>query len=171
MDFDDELPIDETTETGSDELLSDENLRLPDSANPLVRVHALRAWLTRRQKETSLEIGEAALALQELQQEDNHETKLRRRERQARMERAYFVQQVFQGAQRRLATYEKAQVLLEDCISHTTSNDRVLVEYYLTLDDLMQHYPQSEEMQHSPELQALNDVQHRVEHVGAHNEE
>ena len=32
-------------ETGSDELLADDNLRLPERANVLVRVHAVRAWL------------------------------------------------------------------------------------------------------------------------------
>lgn len=45
MDIDDEtsnVPV----EIGSDELLSDDNLRLPESANILVRIHALRAWLT-----------------------------------------------------------------------------------------------------------------------------
>ena len=46
-------------ETGSDELLSDENLRLPEGANILVRLHAVRAWLSRRRDETSIEVGEA----------------------------------------------------------------------------------------------------------------
>ena len=35
-------------EIGSDELLSDDNLRLPESASTLVRTHAVQAWLTRR---------------------------------------------------------------------------------------------------------------------------
>ena len=42
MDYDNEIP-DASTEIGSDELLSDEQLRLPESANILVRTHAVRA--------------------------------------------------------------------------------------------------------------------------------
>ena len=68
MNFDDHTP-EEVTEVGSDELLSDDDLRLPEEANPLVRLHAVRAWLTRRQKMANLEIGEAALKLQQLQQD------------------------------------------------------------------------------------------------------
>src|SRR2546421_295274 len=67
MNLDDEIS-NEPLEVGSDELLSDNNLRLPESANILVRVHAVQAWLTRRYQETTLEVGEAALALQELVQ-------------------------------------------------------------------------------------------------------
>ncbi len=63
MNFEDES-FDDTTEKGSDELLSDDNLRLPENANVLVRLHAIRAWLTRRQQETTIEMGENALALQ-----------------------------------------------------------------------------------------------------------
>ena len=67
MDFDDDKISQEATEIGSDELHSDDNLHLPIGANPLVRLHAVRAWLTRRQKMTNIEIGEVALELQQLQ--------------------------------------------------------------------------------------------------------
>src|SRR3989475_13309229 len=81
MNFDDEIS-NEPMGIGSDELLSDDNLRLPESANILVRTHAVRAWLTRRCKETALEIGEAALALQQTMMQEPQEPRLRRRERQ-----------------------------------------------------------------------------------------
>ena len=68
-------------EPGSDELLSDDNLRLPENANILVRLHAVRAWLSRRHDEATIEVGEAALALQELRQEDAVELRPRRRMR------------------------------------------------------------------------------------------
>ncbi|GAC1565372.1 MAG: hypothetical protein NVS2B2_35490 [Ktedonobacteraceae bacterium] len=164
---------DEPTETGSDELLSDDNLRLPDSANTLVRLHAIRAWLTRRQVETSMEIGEAALALQAAFQEPPQETRLHRRERQNRtgsVQRVQRAQQALEEAQQRLSTYEEAQALLEECVSHTTSGERVLVEYYLTLEDLMQSSVEAQEPSRQ-RITALADVQHRVEHVGAPNEE
>ncbi len=164
---------DETTEIGSDELLSDDNLRLPDSANTLVRLHAVRAWLTRRQVETSMEIGEAALALQEAFQEPPQETRLHRRERQNQLGGVQRVQRAQQGleeAQQRLSTYEEAQALLEDCVSHTTSGERVLVEYYLTLEDLMQSSIEAQKPS-KQRIIALADVQHRIEHVGAPNEE
>ena len=66
-------------EIGSDELLSDENLRLPEGANILARLHAVRAWLSRRHDEAAIEVGEAALALQEMMQEEAVETRPRRR--------------------------------------------------------------------------------------------
>ena len=44
MDNDDDF-ADTSIEIGSDELLSDDDLRLPESANILVRTHAVRAWL------------------------------------------------------------------------------------------------------------------------------
>ena len=75
MDRDKDFPFSDNHESGddemgSDELLSDENLRLPESANILVRLHAVRAWLFRRHDEATIEVGEAALALQEVMQED-----------------------------------------------------------------------------------------------------
>jgi hypothetical protein len=167
MNTDDELP-DEATETGSDELLSDDNLRLPESASPLVRLHAIRAWLARRQKETTLEIGEAALTLQHRLQQ---EPRLRRRERQNYAEQIQHTQQMLSEAQQHLSAYEEAQSLLEECITHTTSGERVLVEYYLMLDEKAQNRVQAGESEHSPWLQAFSEVQHRVEHVGVPYEE
>ena len=170
MNTDDELP-DEPTETGSDELLSDDNLRLPESASPLVRLHALRAWLARRQKETTLEIGEAALTLQHILQQELQEPRLRRRERQNNAEQVQQTQQMLTEAQQHLSAYEEAQALLDECIAHTTTGERVLVEYYLTLEEIVQNRVQAGESEHSPWLQALTEVQHRVERVGVPYEE
>lgn len=170
MNFDDEF-LNETTEIGSDDLLADDNLRLPDSANTLVRLHAIRAWLKRRQQETSMEIGETALALQKALQDEPQGTHLRRRERQAQTERMQHQQQAFLDAQQRLRGYEEAEVLLEEIVSHTTSGERVLVEYYLTLEELVENAIQENNTEHLPRLQAVKDVQHRVEHVGSVSEE
>ncbi|GAC1696235.1 MAG: hypothetical protein PVS3B1_34750 [Ktedonobacteraceae bacterium] len=171
MDYDNEIPGD-STEIGSDELLSDENLRLPESANILVRTHAVRAWLARRREETAMEIGEAALIVQQEMTQEKQETpgtRLRRRERQNREWQMGQRQQVLKEAQQRLDAYEEAQDLLEDCIVHT-SGERVLVEYYLALEDLVQSIIQADQAEDTPRLQALADVQHRVERVGAPNE-
>lgn len=171
MNTDDEDDLsNEATEIGSDELLSDENLRLPESANILVRLHAVRAWLARRHDETAIEVGEAAIALQEIMQEPPPDTRMRRREQQLQRERLQQVQQSLTEAQQRLSAYEEAQSLLEECIAHTTSSERVLVEYYLTLEDLVQA-TQASQSESSPWLSALADVQHRIEQVGAPNEE
>jgi hypothetical protein len=170
MNFDDQLP-EESTEIGSDELLSDDNLRLPESANPLVRLHAIRAWLTRLQRETNIEIGDAALTLQHMLQQEPQEVRPRRRERQGYAGQIQRAQQVLTEAQERLSAYEEAQSLLEDCIAHTTSGERVLVEYYLTLDEMIQNRQQAGEAEHSPWIQALADVQHRVERVGTPHED
>jgi chromosome segregation ATPase len=164
---------DELTEVGSDELLSNDNLRLPDSASILVRIHAVRAWLTRRQQETTIEIGEAALALQQTMQ-DEPQQRPRRRELQDHLTRIQQAQQSLAAAQGRLDAYEEAEALLEDCINHTTTGERALVEYYLTLEELMQNLTKTEdaaEAVHSPRYQALADLQHRIEQVGAPNEE
>jgi len=171
MDIDDETS-NAPVEIGSDELLSDDNLRLPESASILVRIHAVRAWLTRRYEETSIEVGEAALALQEMMTPELQETRLRRRERQSQQEQLNHIQQVLAEAQQRLSAYEEAQSLLDECTAHT-SGERVLVEYYLSLEDLVQGVIQASPpgQEHSPRLSALADVQHRVEHVGAPNEE
>jgi hypothetical protein len=167
MDFDKELDP-ETTEPGSDELLSDDNLRLPEGASPLVRVHAMRSWLTRRQKDTSLEIGEAALAWQEIQQEAQQDTtRLRRREQQRLADRIQQAQQVFQAAQQRLSIYEEMAALLEEYITHTTSNERTLVEYYLQLEEMVQQEEQKEADADRARLRVLRDVQNRVEQVSA----
>ena len=161
-------------EIGSDELLADENLRLPESANILVRLHAVRAWLSRRCDEATIELGQAALVLQELMHEEAVETRPRRR-----MHQIEAVQQQFQRAQKALAesqqrlnAYEEAQSILEDCIAHT-SGERVLVEYYLTLEELVlqsqEQVNQTEDR--SPWLDAISDVLHRIEHVGTQDEE
>lgn len=171
MDIDDEtsnVPV----EIGSDELLSDDNLRLPESANILVRIHALRAWLTRRCEETSIEIGESALMLQEMMTQEPQETRVRRRDRQSQQERLSHIQQVLKETQQRLSAYEEAQSLLDECITHT-SGERVLVEYYLALEGLMQDVAEERQLGQgrAPRLSALAEVQHRVERVGAPNEE
>src|SRR5579859_6411954 len=136
MNFDDEL-LDENSEVGSDNLLSDDNLRLPDSANALVRLHAVRSWLRRLQREANIEIGEAALSLQQIAVAKPQE-RPRRRERLGHMEHIQQAQQTFEKAQERLEAFEKAGELLEECISHTTSGERVLVEYYLAEEELIQ---------------------------------
>lgn len=161
----DEIPG-TTDERGSDDLLSDDNLRLPENANPLVRLHAVRAWLTRRQNETEQEIGLAALDLQRFQQEADDGTRLRRREQMARQEQIQHMQQTFQAAQQRLETYAETSTLLEDCVDHTTVSERLLVEFYLVLDNLLQTQLQEDPTTNSPRAQALMDVLQRVENVG-----
>jgi hypothetical protein len=160
-------------ETGSDELLSDENLRLPESANILVRLHAVRAWLSRRHDEANSEVGEAALALQELMQGEAAQARPRRRIDQIEeMQRFQRVQLWLAEAQQRVSAYEEAQTILEDCVAHT-SGERVLVEYYLTLEELVLQSQEYKEQarQRSPWLDALSDVLRRVEHVGTPDEE
>jgi leucyl aminopeptidase (aminopeptidase T) len=169
MDYDDDL-AGASIEIGSDELLADDNLRLPESANILVRTHAVQAWLVRRHEESALEVGEAALALQQVIMQEPQETRLRRRERQSLQWQLDQKQQLLNEAQQRLDGYIEAEVLLEDCITHT-SGERVLVEYYLALENLVYSITQANQSEQAPRLQALFDVQHRVEHVGVPNEE
>ena len=161
-------------ETGSDELLSDENLRLPEGANILVRLHAVRAWLSRRHDEASIEVGEAALALKEIMKEEAVETRPRRRTNQTESMQQQFqrAQKALAESQQRLNAYEEAQSILEDCVAHT-SGERVLVEYYLTLEELvLQSQEQMDQTaDRSPWLDALSDVLHRIEHVGTPDEE
>ena len=98
---------------------------------------------------------------------------MRRREQQLQQARLQQVQQSLNEAQQRVSAYEEAQSLLEECIAHT-SGERVLVEYYLTLEDLVQATQastQTSQLESSPWLSALADVQHRIEQVGASNEE
>src|SRR5437016_406965 len=159
MDNDDDF-AGTSIEIGSDELLSDDDLRLPESASILVRTHAVRAWLARRHEESAIEVGEAALALQQVMMQEPQETRLRRRERQNLQWQLDQQQQLLKEAQQRL----------EGCITHT-SGERVLVEYYLALENLVHSITQANQSEQSPRLQALFDVQHRVEHVGAPNEE
>ena len=175
MDFEDELSK-ETEEIGSDELLSDESLRLPEGANPLVRLHAVRAWLTRRQRETKIEMGEAALEQQDIQAvlEQGH---MRRRAYQEYAERLQHYQHIFVQAQERLSTYEEAEALLEETVNHVTVGERLLVEYYLEIENKIQDDVQKQavleaaEAHQTPRLQALLDVQQRIERVGASYEE
>jgi len=169
---DDHEPGDE--EIGSDELLSDENLRLPEGANILVRLHAVRAWLSRRCDEATFEVGQAALALQEMMQEEAVETRPRRRTHQIEAVQEQFqrAQKALTESQQRLNAYEEAQSILEDCVAHT-SGERVLVEYYLTLEELvLQSQEQVDQTEdRSPWLSAMSDVLHRIEHVGTPEEE
>jgi len=81
-------------------------------------------------------------------------------------------QKALAESQQRLSAYEEAQSVLEDCIAHA-NGERVLVEYYLTLEELVL---QSQEKRNqtedrSPWLDALSDVLHRIEHVGTSDEE
>jgi hypothetical protein len=169
MDFDNELSQEEN-EKGSDELLSDDNLRLPDNANPLVRLHAVRAWLNKRQKETRLDIGMIALDQQQLEQE-GLEFGQTRRVSPASLSRKQAIQTRLQFYQQLLSTYEEAETLLEDCVDHTTISERLLVEYFLTIEELVQTAQQQPTNERSPRLTALNDVLHRVEQVGTSQEE
>jgi hypothetical protein len=161
-------------ESGSDELLSDENLRLPEGANILVRLHAVRAWLSRRCDEATIEVGEATLALQDMMQEQAVEARPRRRTPQIEAVQLQFqhAQEALTKSQQRLSAYEEAQSILDDCVAHT-SGERVLVEYYLTLEELVlqnqEHVNQTEDR--SPWLDAMSDVLHRIEHVGTPDEE
>jgi hypothetical protein len=163
-------------EIGSDELLSDDSLRLPESANMLVRLHALRAWLARRHHDATIDVGQTALHLQQLMQEDIQETGARRAHRRAQQgeaaQRLNHAQQALAAAQQRLSAYEEAQSLLEDCVAHT-SGERVLVEYYLILEELVQQSqtPPRTPDQRTPWFDAMADVLHRIEHIGIPNED
>jgi hypothetical protein len=169
-DFEDDFTADET-ETGSDNLLSDDNLRLPDEASHLVRVHAVQSWLSRRQKETEIEIGESALRFQELQQEAMQDSnRLRRREQQRMAEKINKAERAYQAAQERLEAYGEVEQLLEECLAHTTSSERVLVEYYLTLENLIQQADGDIDMPPS-RSSVLQEVLHRIEQVGTPNED
>lgn len=179
MDRDNNFPFpDEDTshvdEIGSDELLSDENLRLPESANILVRLHAVRAWLSRRRDETGIEVGEAALALQEMMHEQVVETRPRRRTHQneSKQERFQRAQKALVESQQRFSAYEEAQYIVEDCVVHT-SGERVLVECYLTLEELvLQSQEQVEPSEdRSPWYDAMSDVLHRIEYINTSERE
>ena len=193
VDFNDEIfDSNDEDEIGSDELLSDDSLRLPAGANILVRVHAVRAWLSRRRAEAVHAVGDAALVLQEAMQRSQQQQelqRLRRRERREQQQQLQHTQQQLHVTQAQLLAYEEAQALLEECIAHG-SGERVLVEYYLELEDLVQRIIQSipsqpleslaelnapgerdtgEEQNTQARLQALADVQRRVENIVALN--
>ena len=169
-----ELEFNETgdEQTGSDELLADDNLRLPEGANVLVRVHAVRAWLERRREEATIEAGMAALALQQAVSAPGEETRPRRRVMQ--QPAAPAAQQQLADARQHIDAIEEAQALLEDCLAHT-NGERVLVEYYLSLELLLvdNGYALSAEhpVQHTPWLDTMLDVLQRVERVGTPQDE
>jgi hypothetical protein len=160
-------------ETGSDELLADDNLRLPESANVLVRVHAVRAWLARQHDEATVEAGMAALALQEAVSSAGEEARPRRRPFQSAAATPPAQQQLAEARQR-IDAIEEAQKLLEDCLAHT-NGQRILVEYYLAVEQLLidNGYMLSGEnpVQHTPWLDTMLDVLQRVERVGTPQEE
>lgn len=174
---DNENEAEEVTEAGSDDLLADDALRLPESANILVRLHAVRAWFTRRIREANIAIGDAALMLQEAMQEPEQSlVRPRRREREANssMLRIQRAQEAVTMATQRLNTYEEVQALLEETVSHVTAGERVLVEYYLAIEQLIEDSLNSidrntEEQQTRRDV--LADVLHRIEHVGIPDEE
>lgn len=183
-DEDERMPSDEddgeegeTKQVGSDELLADENLRLPEDASILVRVHAVRAWLARRLRESELAVGEAALAMQMALSEEQSGTTRPRRRMNSGQNKVQHLQEQLSVAQERLRGYEEAQRLFEQCVDHVTASERVLVEYYLMLDallqDLRERTGQNEQgtAGMSAYLEALADVQHRIEHVVVPEEE
>lgn len=159
-------------ETGSDELLADDKLRLPESANVLVRVHAVRAWLERRHEEATIEAGMAAQALQQALSAPGEEARSRRRVMQ--QPAAPPAQQQLANARQRIEAIEEAQALLEECLAHT-NGERVLVEYYLAVEQLLidHGYALSADhpVQHTPWLDTMLDVLQRVERVGTPQEE
>ncbi|GHO45302.1 hypothetical protein [Ktedonospora formicarum] len=159
-------------ETGSDELLSEDDLRLPEGANILVRVHAVRAWLTRRKQDANLAFGQAALELQTLMQEAPEETRPRRRRARSTdpLARILTEQEKLQTEQSRVEAYEEAAELFEDYLTHNTGSDRVLVEYYLAIENILFTQDEVEEeatTQQHARKQAFEDVLHRLERVTA----
>lgn len=161
--------------TGSDELLADDNLRLPESASILVRIHAVRAWLARRLREVEEEVGEEALEMQLAMREAEAFSMTRPRRRSPVNEQLQRAQQALSVAQEKLHGYEEAQRLFEECVDHVTAGERVLVEYYLVLDNLLLDLRTRSEqgvMDHTPTyLGAIADVQHRIEYVVTPEEE
>jgi hypothetical protein len=109
-----------------------------------------------------------------MMQEQVVETRPRRRSHQADtiQERFQHAQQTLAESQQRLSAYEEAQSILEDCVAHT-NGERVLVEYYLTLEELeLQSQEQVDRSEdRSPWLDAMSDVLHRIEHVGTPEDE
>ncbi|MEO6891245.1 MAG: hypothetical protein ABI456_17240 [Ktedonobacteraceae bacterium] len=164
MDFEDET-WHEATEEGSDELLSQDDLRLPAGASILVQLHATRAWLARRLEEIRLQVGESALDLQVVMRAESQETRPRRHERERQVRQQLHVQQALIETQERLDAYEEAQTLLEEYIAHT-SGQRVLVEYYLALEELLLSDPTTQwPAEKTPRMQALAEVQQHIERL------
>lgn len=154
-------------EVGSDELLAADDLRLPAEANILVRLHALRAWLGRRYKESGREVGNAALNLQDVARATEDLVRSRRRaaERELLLQSA---QRNLVAAQRHQNAYDEAHALLEDSVAHTTIGDRLLVEYYLALEERLQAPDSPTD---TPWIEAMQDVLHRVEQIGTPGED
>ena len=163
---------------GSDELLSDDSLRLPDSASMLVRLHAVRAWMERNRREASVSVGEAALALQAAITEPAQEMQRPRRRFRAvegqsandsAYERAIHAQQQLRKAQETLSAFEQAQGWLEECVAHT-NGERILVEYYLLIEQALLdagYLPNQENNdRHTPWYDTMVAVLRRIEHVG-----
>lgn len=176
MNPEDEAFEDQNNESGSDELLSEDDLRLPEGANILVRVHAVRAWLARRKRDTDLAIGQAALELQTLMQDTPEQARPRRRRAPASdpYSRVLTVQAELQATQERLQAYTEAEELLEDAVTHnTSSSDRVLVEYYLAVENLLFEDEQppldtdAAAISQTIRKQVFEDVLHRIERVTA----
>lgn len=156
---DDDLENAPQEEHGSDELLASDDLRLPEGASILVRLHALRAWLKRRQAEAELEVGLAVLDLQEAMRRTESETRPRRRsEPDTQPDR------LLASTQQRLSAYNEADALLESCVAHITVGDRLLVEYYLSLEELIEASGGEVD---APWRTAMLDVLSRIEQVGA----
>ncbi|GCE46971.1 hypothetical protein EI42_00496 [Thermosporothrix hazakensis] len=160
MSYEDEF--DETEpEEGSDNLLADDQLRLPENANILVRIHAVRAWLDRRQREIKLAIGQSALKMQYIMEEEDERPR-RRRTQVDSLQQIQQLQQAIQDAQEQLQMFEDAAMLLQECVDHHTSGEGTLVEYYLLLEDALLQVED-----HPAQVEALSEVIRRVEHVSA----
>lgn len=160
-----DMSVLENEEHEEDDLLAAEELRLPEGANTLVRLHALRAWLERRRTASELEIGTAALAMQAATSEPERRPRRRREDNDAPLTRA---QAALSQARLRQSAYDEASTLLEECIAHTTTGERLLVEYYLSLEELIAAGATSAQ---PPWREAMQDVLHRIEQVGSPDEE
>lgn len=153
--------------SGSDDLLAADDLHLPEGANTLVRLHALRAWLERRCTASELEIGTAALALQAAMQ-DSAMSRRPRRQWEENNQLLLRTQAALSQAQLRQSAYHEACLLLEECVTHTTTAERLLVEYYLSLEELVAGGSADAD---PPWHAAMQDVLHRVEQIGSPAEE
>ncbi|MBX5451091.1 hypothetical protein [Thermogemmatispora sp.] len=167
-----EEPGQDQEERGSDELLASDELRLPEGASFLVRLHAVRAWLARRREEAKLAVGEAALQLQELTRMQEELPRLRRRELEQQARLLQQARAELENANGRLQAYDEAATLLEETVDHT-AGQRVLIEYYLALSELIDRETEAAGsaaereriINRSPRLQTLQEVLQRLERV------
>jgi hypothetical protein len=164
----DETDENSPLETGSDNALADDDLRLPEGANVLVRLHALRAWLERKIVENEQDIGFAALALQEVMKEGENEPRQRRRFTGGSSRQEQVMQDITHAQERQSALAE-AHTLLEDIVAHTTTAERVLVEYFLSLEELVQSAQDT--AAGNRWLATMSEVMGRVEQVSISTEE